>query len=286
VKNARICTQENESGDVLAIAPGGQRQQALFQARESADVGLATRADRGTKVSGSGSLLRRSDGVNSQSGAAEALSRSRGGPVSAAAGRATGRQSLEGGSGAFHEARPRFEWLRAAERGARGGYRRRVQARRRNLRSEAEAEQSAGAATPGTGRKAARRARDERPPSREARGRPIGCLDCKVRGVAAGQEVPAAFSCRSRAGSRGVRSVFARRRVAVGSQGQSHLTPHLLPRSRHCSNRFCGAGQKIIYMLRLRDDERCWKGPLALGPHRDYKAASVALPRNPVAPPS
>lgn len=222
-------------------------------------VGHAGRSgDESSRVGISASAERRGQ---CQSGAAEALSRSRGGPVSAAAGRATDGQPPEGGSVAFHEARPRFEWLRAAERGARGGYRRRVQARRRNPRSDAETERSVAAATPGTGRKATRRARDERPPSREARGRPSGCLDCKVRGVAAGQEVPAAFSCRSRAGSRGVRSVFARRRAAVGSQGQSHLTPHLLPRFRHPSNRFCGLGRKIAYMLRLRDDEQRWKWP-------------------------
>ena len=212
--------QLRPAGGASKLLPGTRKRRCW--------VGHAGRSGNlGSAVGISASAERRGQ---CQSGAAEALSRSRGGPVSAAAGRATGRQPLEGGSGAFHEARSRFGWLRAAERGARGGYRRRARARRRNPRSEAEAERSVAAATPGTGRKATRHARDERPPSREARGRPIGCLDCKVRGVAAGQEVPAAFSCRSRAGSRGVRSVFARRRVAVGSQGQSHLTPHLLPR--------------------------------------------------------
>jgi len=220
-------------GMLCRLRPAG-RASKLSSGTRKRRCGLATRADRRTRFSGRDLRFGGARGQY-QSGAAEALSRSRGGPVSAAAGRATGRQPLEGGSGVFHEARSRFEWLRAAERGARGGYRRRARARRRNPRSEAEAERSVAAATPGAGRKATRHARDERPPSREARGRPIGCLDCKVRGVAAGQEVPAAFSCRSRAGSRGVRSVFARRRVAVGSQGRSRLTPHFLPRFQHPS---------------------------------------------------
>jgi hypothetical protein len=141
----------------------------------------------------SGSPLRRGEGPKTSSGAVETLSRSRGGPVSAAAGRATGRWSPEGGSGAFHEARLRFEWLRAAQRGARGGYRRWAQADRRRLRSEAEdgairRRRDAGDGSEGD---VARQGRG--PPSREA-ARPVGeCLDCKVRGVAAGRKSPRRF---------------------------------------------------------------------------------------------
>ena len=140
-----------------------------------------------TPVPRSASPLRRGEWSRASSGAAETLSRSRGGPVSAAVGRATGRRSPEGESGAFQEARLRFEWLRAAQRGARGGVRRWAQARRRHLRSEAgdgaiRRRRDAGDGSEGD---VARQGR--RPPSREA-GRPVvECLDCKVRGVAAGR---------------------------------------------------------------------------------------------------
>jgi hypothetical protein len=198
VKKGRICAQENDSRDILSIARDGRCQQAFSQARESADVGLATRADRGAKVPGSGSPLRRGGGVGSSRGprrlsrGVEAVwcrrrlvgqpagSRLRAGPAPfmrpgrGSSGFALQSAALEEGTGGGCE----------PGGGARG-------ARRR-------AERSVAAATPGTGRKATRQARGERPPSREARGRPMGCLDCKVRGVAAGQKVPAAFSCRSR----------------------------------------------------------------------------------------
>jgi hypothetical protein len=193
VKNPRIRSQENASRGALPVARDMSSQQAFPRHAKAPNEGWPRGPTGGPRFSG---RHPRPGGAGSQrpvrgprrlSRGVEAV-RCRRRPAGSPAGR-----SREGGSGAFHEARSRFGLLRAAQRGAREGYRRSARARRRRPRSGADDGDIRRRRDAGIGSEGAAVRQGPRPPSRGAEGRSGGCLDCKVRGVAAGRTSPRRF---------------------------------------------------------------------------------------------